>query len=250
VPKPNTIELTTGELIPILYEDRSVLAIDKPAGWMLVPFSWQKTSWNLQAAIMSSMTAGEFWAKSRNLKFLRFVHRLDAETTGILLFARSQGSLDTFGGLFENRQMDKTYLAVVEGIPKQAEWKSELKLGPDPRKIGRMMVDDRNGKDAETFFRVLEQKENRALVEAKPLTGRTHQIRVHLARSGYPVAGDELYGKLIPAAQAKAPKQFPLGLRAIHLAYTDPFTRKPVKISAPTHKFVRNFGFSPLAHES
>jgi 23S rRNA pseudouridine1911/1915/1917 synthase len=246
VPKPTSIELTTGELIPILYEDRSVIAIDKPAGWMLVPFSWQKTSWNLQAAIMSSITAGEFWARSRNLKFLRFVHRLDAETTGILLFARSQGALDTFGNLFENRTMDKTYLAVVEGIPKQAEWTCSLKLGPDPRRIGRMMVDDRNGKDAETSFRVLEQKGDRALVEAKPLTGRTHQIRVHLARSGYPVAGDELYARALPLAQLKAPKQFPLGLRAIQLAYTDPFTRKQVKISAPTHRFVRNFGFSPL----
>src|SRR5262252_8962645 len=109
--KPNFIELPTGETIPILYEDRSVLAIDKPAGWMLVPFSWQKTSRNLQAALTSSIAARDFWARSRNLKFLRFVHRLDAETTGILLLAKSHGAVEAFGNLFESRKMEKSYLA-------------------------------------------------------------------------------------------------------------------------------------------
>src|SRR5512147_523619 len=99
--KPDHIVLGDGTTISILYEDRSVLAIDKPPGWMLVPVSWQKTSWNLQAAIMSSITAGFFWARSRNLKFLKYVHRLDAETSGVLLFAKSQGALNTFGDLFE-----------------------------------------------------------------------------------------------------------------------------------------------------
>src|SRR3954449_6941591 len=87
--KPNFIELPTGENISILYEDRSVLAIDKPRGWMLVPASWQKTNRNLQMALTSSIAAKDFWARSRNLKFLRFVHRLDTDTTGTLLFARS-----------------------------------------------------------------------------------------------------------------------------------------------------------------
>jgi 23S rRNA-/tRNA-specific pseudouridylate synthase len=79
------IELPTGEEIPVLYEDRSVLAIDKPRGWMLAPASWQKTGRNLQAALESSIRAGDFWARSRGLKFLRFVHRLDAGTSGVLL---------------------------------------------------------------------------------------------------------------------------------------------------------------------
>src|SRR5213593_2394252 len=95
--KPNFIELSKGDLIPILYEDRSILAIDKPAGWMLVPVSWQKTKRNLQAALLSSIAAGHFWARSRNIKFFRHVHRLDAETSGILLFAKSMGALDAFG---------------------------------------------------------------------------------------------------------------------------------------------------------
>ena len=111
--KPNFIELPTGEKIPILYEDRSVIAIDKARGWMLVPFSWLKTGRNLQAALISSIAAGDFWARSRGLRFLRFVHRLDAETTGILLLAKSPGAVTIYGSLFESRKMEKLYLAVV-----------------------------------------------------------------------------------------------------------------------------------------
>src|SRR3954469_9709309 len=147
--KPDCITLPTGEQIEILYEDRSVLAIDKPRDWMLVPFSWQKTNRNLQAALISSIAAGDFWARSRGLRFLRFVHRLDAETTGILLLAKSQGAVVSYGALFESREMEKTYLAVVSGVPKQTEWTCRLKIGPDPDQRGRMLVDARYGKQAE-----------------------------------------------------------------------------------------------------
>src|SRR5215831_4719315 len=115
MPKPSDIELGTGERIPILYEDRSIMAIDKPRGWMLVPFSWQRTNRNLQAALTSSIAAGDFWARSRGLRFLRFVHRLDAETTGILLLGKSQGAVESYGELFEGRNIEKVYLAVVQG---------------------------------------------------------------------------------------------------------------------------------------
>ncbi|TAK96475.1 MAG: RluA family pseudouridine synthase [Verrucomicrobia bacterium] len=236
--KPNSIELPGVEPIPILYEDRSVLAIDKPRGWMLVPFSWQKTQRNLQAALVSSIAAGDFWARSRGLKFLRFVHRLDADTTGVMLFAKSQGAVESFSELFESRRMEKTYLAVVSGVPKETEWTCRLKLAQDPRQIGRIKVDAKLGKEAETSFRVLEVREGRALVEARPFTGRTHQIRVHLTESGLPIIGDVLYGK---------PDRAGLGLRAVGLAFQDPFTRKRVEIRAPTEKFCREFRFEKSA---
>jgi 23S rRNA pseudouridine1911/1915/1917 synthase len=235
--KPNHIELPTGERIPILYEDRSVLAIDKPRGWMLVPFSWQKTGRNLQAALVSSIAAKDFWARSRSLKYLRFVHRLDADTSGILLLAKSPGAVDTFGGLFESRRMEKVYLAVVHGAPQPSEWTCRLKLAPDPNAVGRMKVDTRHGKEAETHFRVLQNKGNTTLVEAHPVTGRTHQIRVHLAESGYPVVGDPLYGPR-PAKEERE-----LGLRAVGLSYVDPFVRRRVDIRAPLEAFVREYGF-------
>jgi RluA family pseudouridine synthase len=245
--------LPTGEKIAILYEDRSVIAIDKPRDWMLVPFSWQKTDRNLQAALVSSIAAGDFWARSRGLRFLRFVHRLDAETTGVLLLAKSQGAVASFGELFESREMEKTYLAVVDGIPKHTQWTCRLKIGPDASQRGRMRVDARHGKDAETDFRLLQAREKTALLEARPLTGRTHQIRVHLAASGHSVVGDELYGSSHVTNEVSPNRNrrrgtdtaiHPrLGLRAIALAYADPFTRRRVEIRAPIEPFVREYGF-------
>jgi 23S rRNA pseudouridine1911/1915/1917 synthase len=246
VAKTNYIELGEGkraEQIPILYEDRSVIAIDKPAGWMLVPFSWQKTTRNLQAAITSSIGARSFWAKSRNLKFLQFIHRLDADTTGILLFGKSPGAVRTFGELFESRRMEKVYLAIVEGIPKNAEWNCQLKLAPNPSEIGKVKVDPRNGKSAETFFKVLESREGRTLIEAHPVTGRTHQIRVHLAQSGFPIVNDPLYGNGVKVGKNEH-VEFPIGLRAVSLSYFDPFTKRPVEIRAPIENFLREFGFN------
>ena len=242
--KPKCIELPTGEEIAILYEDRSVIAIDKPRDWMLVPFSWQKTNRNLQAALTSSIAARDFWARSRNLRFLRFIHRLDAETTGILLFGKSPGAVASYGHLFESRKMEKVYLAVVEGKPREQEWTCRLKLAPEPGHPGRMKVDSRHGKDAETYFRVLECGGTTTLIEARPFTGRTHQIRVHLTESGYPVVGDDLYG----SARDKTRRN--LGLRAVELKYHDPFTKRLVRIRAPVDWFLRGYGFDKVIESS
>lgn len=233
--KPNSIELPDCEPIPVLYEDRSVLAIDKPPGWMLAPVSWRNTARNLQAAIESSIAARDFWARSRGLKFLRHVHRLDGDTSGVLLFAKSPGALKTYSRLFEGRQMEKKYLAVVPGHAPEVEWTCQLKLAPDPRHVGRMKVDAHHGKPAETFFRRLKTHGNFSLIEALPLTGRTHQIRVHLAEAGLPVIGDELYGRVRGRSR--------LALRAVELAYVDPFTNRHIKIQAPTNDFLKEFGF-------
>jgi RluA family pseudouridine synthase len=243
--KPSHIDLGFGKhaaSIPILYEDRSVLAVDKPEGWMLVPVSWQNTQRNLQAALNSSIAAGDFWARSRSLKFLRYAHRLDADTTGILLLVKSQNALDQYSELFETRRMEKIYLAVVRGVPPREKWISRAKLAPDPSQVGRMLVDARGGKDAETHFRLLATRADAklgdlALVEARPVTGRTHQIRVHLADAGHQVLGDEYYGK---PGQGGAGS---LALRSIFLGYTDPFRKCRVEIRAPSDAFQRKFGW-------
>lgn len=239
--KPLFIQLPDAEPIPILFEDRSVIAIDKPAGWMLVPHSWQRTGWNLQAAIESSIVGGDFWARSRNLKFLRYIHRLDADTSGVLLFGKSFGAVETFAELFEERRMEKCYLAIIHGRPRDAEWSCRLAIGPDPQEIGRMRVDEREGKDCETHFRVVRSKGDYTLVEAHPVTGRQHQIRVHLDSAGHGIYGDPLYGRSATEAPYTRP---PMALRSVELAYRDPFTRRPVRILATTDQWLDRYGWS------
>lgn len=241
--KPPFIELPDAEPIPILFEDRSVIAIDKPAGWMLVPHSWQRTGWNLQAAIASSINAGHFWARSRNLKFLRYIHRLDADTSGVLLFGKSFGAVETYGELFETRRMEKRYLAIVHGRPREQEWTCRLPLGPDPQQVGRIRVDRREGKECETFFRALRSKGDFTLVEAHPLTGRQHQLRVHLSACGHGILGDPLYG---PSAEEAPYTRPPLALRSVELAYRDPFTKRPVRILAPTEAWLKRYGWPAI----
>lgn len=243
--KPRFIELGDPRnpiRIPIIYEDRSVMAIDKPAGWLLVPFSWQSTQRNLQAAITSSIAAGDFWARSRNLRFLRAVHRLDGETSGVLLLARSPGAVESLSALFESRQMAKTYLAVVRGIPDRESWVCRDPLASAPGAVGRVVVDRKTGKDAETSFKALQRREGLTLIEARPLTGRTHQIRVHLKCAGLPILGDEFYGSPVGGNA-----EFPMALRAAGLEYRDPFQRKLIRIHAASEAFLRSFGFGGVA---
>ena len=235
------IEFADGFRIPILHEDRNVIAIDKPQGWMLAPVSWQSTSRNLFAALSSSVNAGDFWAKSRSLKFIRFVHRLDADTSGVLLLVKAPGAMPAFTELFEDRKVEKVYLAVVRGVPEIIEWKCRLRLAPMQDRPGRMEVNNALGKDSETLFRVIDKLGDRALVMCWPLTGRTHQIRLHLAAVGHPVWADELYGH-VPTKESEK-TELKLGLRAIRISYKDPFMAEQVNIAADAEAFVKMHGF-------
>jgi len=175
------------------------------------------------------------------LKFLRFIHRLDADTSGVLLLAKSPGALRALSVLFETHRVDKLYLAVVRGIPAKTHWVCNLRLAPEPSAVGRMKVDERSGKDAETHFDVLQVGQEIALVAARPTTGRTHQIRVHLAAAGHPVLGDPLYGPKNTMQPGGHPD---LALRAVRLSFQDPFQQRQIRIEAPTMDFKKRFGFA------
>jgi len=238
--KSPVMELGDGTMIPIIYEDRSVLAIDKPAGWLLIPTSWEQTARNLQLAIESSISAGDFWAKSRNLKYLRFIHRLDGETSGVLLFSKSAGGMPVYSQLFESHDVEKVYLAVVEGMSREEKWTCSDPIAPDSRRPGLMRINKQFDKPALTHFQRIATQSGKSLVAARPVTGRTHQIRVHLAATSCPVVGDQLYGK-------PGPTPFELALRAISLAYVDPFRKKRVVIQAPFDAFARHYGFGSFS---
>lgn len=235
--KTTHIELGDDTLVRILFENRSLLILDKPAGWVLTPDVPVPGRSNLQIAVESSIRGGAFWARSRGLKFLRFVHRLDADTSGALLCAKHIGAMRPLSLLFAQRKVEKSYLAVTHGVPKEDRWVCQIPLGPDPEQHGRHRVDPDYGKQAETHFQVLQKNDRAALVLVRPVTGRTHQIRLHLLANRTPVAGDRMY--------AGANRKALLGLRAIRLEFTDPFDRKLIKVSAPITDFVRHYKFDP-----
>jgi 23S rRNA-/tRNA-specific pseudouridylate synthase len=215
---------------------------------MLAPVWWRETRRSLQTVLEAGIAAGSFWARSRNLKYLRYVHRLDAETSGVLLLAKSPRAVSAYSRLFSSRQVVKRYLAVVRGQVARRHWVCRLRLSPRLNAQGQVDVDNRHGDPAETEFTVLAVRTasapaRLALLEARPVTGRTHQVRVHLAAGGNPVVGDQLYGVKESVLPGLPPA---LALRAVSLSFQDPFTRASVHIQAPSDEFLHRYGFADV----
>jgi tRNA pseudouridine32 synthase/23S rRNA pseudouridine746 synthase len=179
--------------IPILYEDGEALVIDKPGG---LPIERPRRGGPSLEDHLDALRLG----------FQRPpvpVHRLDADTSGCLLLARNPKALRRFALAFETRQVGKRYLGILAGVPQEAEGTIELALSKiSSAEKGWRMIPARKGKPAVTHWRLLAERDGRALVEFRPETGRTHQIRVHAASGlGVPLLGDPVYGEAAGAAR-------------------------------------------------
>src|SRR5581483_5172961 len=195
-------------LPPVIFEDDSLVAFDKPSGLLVAPDRWDKARENLMGLVHAHPRYGRGVAN---------VHRLDADTSGVLLCAKTKPALDVLSGQFQSKTVAKTYHAIVVVLPPERAMKVippvrdalgrlpdaftiDLALGEDERQPGRMRIfKGRGGKACTTEFATLERFAPRqaaayALVACRPLTGRTHQLRVHLAAAGAPIVHDPFYG--------------------------------------------------------
>jgi 23S rRNA-/tRNA-specific pseudouridylate synthase len=281
-------------LPPIIFEDDALVAFDKPSGLLVAPDRWDKTLVNLMDLVHSHPGYGSIVAN---------VHRLDADTSGLLLCAKTKPALDYLTGQFQSKTVGKKYHAFVVVLPAAQAMKVmapirdaagelpehftvDVALGEDERQPGRMRVfKGRGGKDCVTEFRVLERfrgtkpslgrrpavleapaQGSFAFVECRPLTGRTHQLRVHLAAAGAPILNDPFYGvpeiilrlsdlkRGYKGREDEKPLIGRLALHASELVLKHPSTRELVTLRAPLPhefevalKYLRKFAALPAS---
>jgi RluA family pseudouridine synthase len=180
--------------IPVLFEDEHLLALDKPARLLTSPDRYDPERPNLMKLLHAGIERGKPWAKQRGLSYLMNAHRLDFETSGILLLAKDKPTLVAMANLFGIAKPVKIYSALVHGNPTKNSFEVDAKLAPHPVKVGLIRVDEKSGKESRTKIELVEKFNGFSLLKCQPYTGRTHQIRVHLRQAGLPIVGDALYG--------------------------------------------------------
>lgn len=172
--------------LPVLYEDNDCVVINKPAGVLT----------HAQGALSTEATVASFLRdKLQDLEGARggIVHRLDRATSGVIICAKNQAALSFMQKQFQQRKTKKTYMAIVKGHLKLKEAVIDMPIERNPKAPATFRVGI-NGKSATTQYKVIQESKDYSLIEMKPLTGRTHQLRVHMAEQGHPIVGDPLYG--------------------------------------------------------
>ncbi|MFC2037988.1 RluA family pseudouridine synthase [Chloroflexota bacterium] len=220
------------EAIPlsVVFEDNALLVVDKPAGMIVHPAPGYPDGTLVNALLAHSPELADSDDDRPGI-----VHRLDRETSGLILVAKSEKIRRALQQQFKERLVHKAYLALLAGHLQPAWGRIEAPVGRDPHHRQRMAV-LAGGREAITEYHVLEQFAHQhgpaagayTLVEAEPKTGRTHQIRVHFSSIGHPVVGDTVYGRRRP--QLQAPRQF---LHARRLGFKHPVTKERMHLEAP-----------------
>jgi 23S rRNA pseudouridine1911/1915/1917 synthase len=203
----------------IPYEDEQLLVVDKPAGVVVHPSAGHGTGTLVHGVLELGAAGGEEERPG-------IVHRLDRDTSGLLVVARSEEAHKRLKRLVQRRELEREYLALVRGRPRSRTGRIEAPVGRDRRDPTRQSLDTDRPRDAVTHFELVELLDQNALLRVWLQTGRTHQIRVHLAAIGLPVVGDPAYGVPDPALG----RQF---LHATRLAFTHPFTGAQVEVESP-----------------
>ena len=212
----------------ILFEDPDILVVDKPAGMFVHPSPGHETGTLTDALLKRCPSMAGVGSAERP----GVVHRLDADTSGVMVLAKTQRAYLKLRELFEShRDIRKTDLAVCHGAPTPKEGRLETTIGRKPWDAKRMAVDVPDGKRAVTEWTVLGRQGPVALVEFRIETGRTHQIRVHAAHLGHPLAGDPLYGD---AAKDRRLRTRPVRtlLHAVELSFPHPVTGRRLTFAA------------------
>lgn len=234
--------------IPVLFEDDHLLALNKPPCLLTSPDRLDPGQPNLMELLHDGIHQGKPWARERQLSHLSNTHRLDFESSGVLLLARTKPALVATTSLFGSNLPLRIFVAILPGTPPNPRWRVDAPLAPHPVRPGVMRVDQKRGKKSTTLFEVREQFRGHALVECRPLHDRPHQIRVHLRHWGLPISGDRLYhGRALMLSQLKRDYRLKPGkterpliasvaLHAESIEFDHPVTGEPLKITAPWPK--------------
>ncbi len=233
-----TVEVEPSELPPlrafpedlplrVLYEDPSVIAVDKPAGMVVHAGAGIRAGTLVNALLYRFSRLSEMGGDVRP----GIVHRLDRYTSGVLLVACDDPSHRALAAQFAARQVEKVYLALVHGVVKAGQGRIDRPIRRDPVRRTRMTARPGGGRSALTEYRVLGRFARFTYLEVRIATGRTHQIRVHLAGLGHPVAGDRLYGA--PARVEGVPGLDRYFLHAHRIGFTSPATGVRVTVVSP-----------------
>ena len=212
--------------LDIVYEDDDVIVVNKPAGLVVHPGNGHEDQTLVNALLFhdASFSAGS------DPKRPGIVHRIDKDTTGLLVCAKNDESFAFLAAQLSDHTMHSEYLALVKGIILEDDGKIDAPIGRSKKNPTKNAIDLKSGKESVTYFHVLERyrKDDATLISCRLLTGRTHQIRVHMEYIGHPVIGDPLYGE----GNRKIAKDGQL-LHAYRLTFIHPKTKKEVSFEAP-----------------
>lgn len=237
--------------IPVLFEDEHLFALDKPAGLLTSPDRLAPERPSLLNLLHAGIEAGKPWARERNLAYLANAHRLDFETSGVLLLAKNKPALVALADLFGSERTVRNYVALVQGVPPDESFVVDQKIAPHPLKSSLMRIDSRTGKKARTEFVVLERFSRWSLVRCLLRLERAQQIPLHASHAGFPVVGAETHGgkKLwlsrlkrdfhLKPGREERPLISRAALHAEELNLAHPVTNEPLSIKSDWPKDLR-----------